>query len=80
MIGLPDENQTFVPWKAAALDVAFCMSSGYTAWDKALSLMARARVDLSLAITHREPLDNWKALFEELEAERGIKGLFLPYA
>ena len=81
VIGIPNQEHTPVPWKMAvhrSLDVAFCMSSGYSAWDKALALMARAKADLSRVITHREPLDNWESLFAELEAERGIKGLFLP--
>ena len=81
VIGIPGPDETPVPWKAAvqkSLVMEFCMSSGYTAWDKALSLMAGANKDLSSLITHVEPLENWEYLFGELTAERGIKGLFLP--
>ena len=81
-IGIPKQDQTAIPWKMAvyrSVDLVFCMSSGYSAWDKALALMASTKMDLGALITHREPLDNWQPLFADLEAERGIKGLFLPW-
>ncbi len=80
-IGLGKTEETCIPWNKAvqkSLDIVCCMSSGYTAWDKALSLMDSTDKDLSKLVTHKARLEDWQNVFEELEAERGIKALFLP--
>jgi L-iditol 2-dehydrogenase len=80
-IGMPGNRDIPVPWQKAvlkSLDIICCMSSSYSSWDRALSLMQATVKDLGRLITHREKIDNWEWLFRELEAERGIKGLFLP--
>lgn len=77
-LGAPTSN---IPWSTAvqkSLDIACCMSSGYSAWDKALSLMNNTNKDLGCVLTHRAPLEDWEGVFHALEAERGIKALFLP--
>jgi L-iditol 2-dehydrogenase len=79
-IGLGAPAST-IPWSEAvqkSLDIVCCMSSGYSAWDKALSLMASTDKDLKRVITHHAALDEWEAVFHDLEAERGIKAMFLP--
>ena len=80
-IGLGKTDETCIPWNKAvqkSIDIVCCMSSGYTAWDKALSLMESTDKDLSKLITHKVSLEDWREVFEELEAERGIKALFIP--
>ena len=80
-IGLGKNSETSIPWNKAlqkSLDIVCCMSSGYTAWDKALTLMKNTDKDLSKLITHKAALEDWQYIFEELEAERGIKALFIP--
>lgn len=80
-IGLGANETPNIPWNQAvlkSLDIICCMSSGYTACDKALSLMANTDKDLSALITHKTPIDDWEHVFHELEAERGIKALFIP--
>ena len=70
-----------IPWNEAiqkSLDIVCCMSSSYTSWDKALALMAHTDKDLNKVITHRVPLEEWETVFADLEAERGIKAVFLP--
>lgn len=69
-----------IPWKdivMKSLTVYGCFSSGYTAWDKALSLMAETGRQLDAVITHRVNLGEWEGTFRDLEAENGIKALFL---
>ncbi len=80
-IGMPNVESIPVPWREAvlkSLDTVFCMSSSYPAWDAALSLMAHTEKDLSAVITHKTPLEEWETVFHDLEAERGIKAVFLP--
>ena len=79
-IGLGASENATIPWKSAilkSLDIVCCMSSGYTAWDKALSLMAHTDKNLSCLITHKTSIDEWERVFHDLEAERGIKALFV---
>ncbi|MGI6160635.1 MAG: zinc-dependent alcohol dehydrogenase [Christensenellales bacterium] len=80
-IGMGGAPKSNVPWNTAVLksiDVAFCMSSSYTSWDKALSLMASTGDALNAVITHRADISEWEKVFAELQAERGIKALFIP--
>lgn len=80
-IGISTRDTVSFPWNKAiskVLDIAFNMSSSYTAWDKALSLLANTPYDLGQIITHRTAITEWEHVFQELEAERGIKALFIP--
>jgi hypothetical protein len=54
------------------------MSSYYTAWDRALGLLQKYGNQLETLITHQVSIDQWENTFKELEAERGIKALFIP--
>ncbi len=79
-IGLGRESSE-IPWKQIVMrsvTVVGCMSSGYSAWDKALKLMDGTEKDISCLITHRVKLEDWKETFLDLEAERGIKAVFIP--
>lgn len=79
-IGL-GRDEAKVPWKQIvmrSITVVGCMSSGYSAWDKALNLMNRTDKDLSCLVTHKVTLDEWENTFRALEAEQGIKAVFLP--
>ncbi len=80
-IGINSAEMVSFPWNKAmfkVLNVAFNMSSSHTSWNKALSLIANAKVDLSALITHKTSIDNWEEVFRELEKEKGIKALFIP--
>jgi len=61
-----------------SLDVAFNFSSSYTAWDRALSLIANTTMDLGTLITHKASIRDWEAVFKELEEEKGVKAVFIP--
>lgn len=78
-IGMNKDMDT-IPWKQIvmkALDIVGCQSSSYTAWDKALGLMASTDKDLSKIITHHADITDWEHIFRELEAENGIKAMFV---
>ena len=80
-IGISSKEMVSIPWNKAILkviDVMFNMSSSYTAWDRALSLMANTEKDLFKLITHKTSIDQWERVFKDLEEEKGIKALFIP--
>jgi L-iditol 2-dehydrogenase len=80
-IGISPRETVEIPWNTAikkVLDIAFNMSSSYTSWDRAISLLANHGETLETVITHRVSIEQWKQVFEDLEAEAGIKALFIP--
>ena len=79
-IGLSAKKQIGFAWNDAmskCLDVHFNFSSSYTAWDRAMKLLAKNEELLSNVITHKTGLQNWEEVFEDLVAEKGIKALFI---
>ena len=80
-IGLSSKDMINFPWNKAVhkvLDISFNMSSSYTSWDRALSLIENTNYDLGKLITHTTTIDNWESVFNDLQNERGIKALFIP--
>ena len=80
-IGLTGRQEISFPWDAAAWKVCsiiFNMSTGYSCWDRTIGMVASKKIDVSKIITHREPLENWKPVFEDLEQARGLKALLIP--
>lgn len=81
VLGLPGNAQVPVRWAdmvRKVLDVAFCFSSSVSAWEKALTILARSPVDLSCLISHRAAIEDWRQVFEDCETGRAVKALFIP--
>lgn len=80
-IGLTGEGSAVFPWNEAmhkVLDVYFNFSSSYTSWDRAISVLANSKQNIDALITHRTGIDKWEEVFHDLEAERGVKAIFIP--
>lgn len=80
-IGLGSKDEARFKWNSAmykALTVYFNFSSSYSFWDKALRLMVSTRYDLAKIITHKTSIDNWQQVFQDIQDEKGIKGMFIP--
>jgi L-iditol 2-dehydrogenase len=80
-IGLTASETVPFPWNRSMLkgiDLFFNMSSSYTSWNRALSLLEARGKDLLPLITHRSSLEDWEVVFEDLVREKGIKALFIP--
>ncbi len=80
-IGISPKATVEFPWNKAigkVLDIAFNMSSSYTSWNRALSMLSSKSHDFGRLITHRASILEWESVFLDLEAERGIKALFIP--
>jgi L-iditol 2-dehydrogenase len=70
-----------VPWDRFAfkvVDVVFNLSTSYTSWDRSISLIASGRVPAERIITHREPIENWQRVFDDVENLKALKGLIVP--
>lgn len=81
VIGIPMQELILVPWAKAdfkALNVFFSYSSGYTAWEIALSLMKSKKIKLKSLITHDLPLEEWEKAFIALEKGEGVKAILRP--
>lgn len=80
-IGISSKGNVSFPWNQAiykVLDISFNMSSSYTSWDRAISLIANTPKDLGRLITSKSGISEWESVFRELETEKGIKALFVP--
>lgn len=80
-IGMTGQEHIRFPWDKAifkACDLFFNLSTSYTSWDRAISLIAEGKVNVKALISHREPLTNWEQVFEEVENLRALKALLIP--
>ena len=80
-IGLTGGRPVELPWDKFAfkvVDVMFSLSTEYQAWDRTIHLIASGQVPAERIITHREPLDRWEQVFDEIENLRALKALLVP--
>lgn len=81
-VGMSGQATVLVPWDLAvtrAVDVAFSMSSNGTAWEPALSILARSALQLE-AMSTVFPLVGWEAAFAAVADRTVIKALLDPQA
>ena len=81
VIGLTGNRNVELPWDRFAFkvcEVIFNLSTCYTAWDRTISLIHSGAVPAERLITHREPLENWQQVFEDIESLRALKALLIP--
>jgi len=80
-IGMTGKDRISIAWDKAIskdIDMFFNMSTSYTCWDRAISLIASGKINVKPLITYTEPLTNWEYVFSQLEAQQGLKALFIP--
>ena len=80
-IGLTGNRNVELPWDKFAfkvVDLIFNLSTCYTAWDRSINLIHSGAVPAEKLITHREPIENWKQVFEDIENLRALKALLIP--
>jgi threonine dehydrogenase-like Zn-dependent dehydrogenase len=63
-------------WKACT--ITFSLSIGYTAWEKAIGLIAAKNIDAAKIITHEMPLEEVEAAFESVEQMQAVKAILIP--
>jgi len=81
VIGLTGNKTVEIPWDKfcfKVVDVIFNLSTSYTCWDRSIHLIETGLLPVEKLITHREPLENWESVFDDLENLKGLKGLLIP--
>jgi L-iditol 2-dehydrogenase len=81
VIGMNGKDDISFAWDKAifkACDIIFNLSTSYTSWDRALSLIYTGKVDVKSIITHIEPLSNWEGVFRDVEDKKTIKAVLIP--
>ena len=58
--------------------IYFCMSTYYTCWDRALSMLASGKVQAEPIITHELPLSRWQEGFDAIENMEALKVILIP--
>jgi L-iditol 2-dehydrogenase len=81
VIGMTGKDKIQFAWDKAifkACDILFNLSTSYTSWDRAISLIAGGKVNIKAIISHREPLEKWQSVFDDVENLRALKALLVP--
>jgi L-iditol 2-dehydrogenase len=60
------------------LVVTGSLGQRWTAWKRAIRIMAQGRVNLKAVTSDKFPLSQWKAAFDKFEAKQGLKILLDP--
>jgi len=80
-IGLTGNRTVELPWDKFAFKVCqviFNLSTCYTSWDRTIHLIHSGALPAEKLITHREPLENWRHVFDEIENLKALKALLIP--
>jgi L-iditol 2-dehydrogenase len=81
VLGLPGAEKISVMWGAMVkkvLDVTCCFSSSVSSWEKAITILSTSSAPLSVLISHHAKIDDWKKVFDDIEAGNALKALFIP--
>jgi len=81
VIGLTGNRDVVLPWDRFAfkvVNVIFNLSTYYTSWDRTIRLIHSGAVPAEKLITHREPLENWEQVFDDIENLKALKALLIP--
>jgi len=81
VIGLTGNKNVEIPWDKFAfkvVDLVFNLSTEFDSWDRTIALVDKGLVPAEKLITHREPLENWEKVFDDVEDLKALKGLIIP--
>jgi len=80
-VGMTGKDDIRFAWDKAifkACDIYFNLSTSYTSWDRAISLIASGKVNAEALISHCEPLSDWERVFDDVENMRALKAVLVP--
>jgi L-iditol 2-dehydrogenase len=81
-LGLTGQEHVAFPADEAmrrALDLRFSMSSEYSSWDRALSLLASGAID-PRPLVRAYPLEDWRVAFSDVKSRTVVKAVLQPCA
>jgi L-iditol 2-dehydrogenase len=80
-VGISGKEEVAIPYDRGifkALTYDFCFSSSWTAWERALGMIAAGALPAQKLITHTLPLAEWQKGFELLENLQAVKVILIP--
>ncbi len=80
-IGISGRDEVSIPYDRGifkAIRYDFCFSSSWTAWEKAIGLIAKGLLPAEKLITHKLPLEKWEEAFHLLENLKAAKVILIP--
>ncbi|UCD76988.1 MAG: alcohol dehydrogenase catalytic domain-containing protein [Desulfobacterales bacterium] len=80
-VGHTGKKTLSVPWETGlmkSVQLTWSHSSNWTSWERAISILAGGKIDVSPLISYSFPLAEWEKAFELLENMEAIKILLLP--
>ena len=80
-IGISGKSEVPIPYDRGifkALRYDFCFSSGWTAWERAIGMIAKGLLPAEKLITHRLPLEEWERAFDLLQNLQAAKVILHP--
>ena len=80
-VGLTGKRPVEFDWDAAEAKVCtiiFNMSTFYTSWDRAISMIASAKINAKAITTHILPLERWQEGFDAIETMAALKVVLIP--
>ncbi len=80
-IGISGKEEVAIPYDRGIfknISYDFCFSSSWTAWETAISLIAKGLIPAEKFITHQLPLDRWEEAFHLLENLQAAKVVLIP--
>jgi L-iditol 2-dehydrogenase len=80
-VGLPAKESLDFPWRKALFKGAhihMSISSNWTAWERAVSILANRKIAIEHILSGTYPLHEWETAFHKLENLEAIKILLIP--
>ncbi len=80
-VGLTGKRPVEFDWDAAQAKVCtiiFNMSTFYTSWDRAISMIASGKINAKAITTHILPLERWQEGFDAIENMEALKVVLIP--
>lgn len=80
-LGISANPEVPIPYNRGvfkALRLDFCFSSSWTAWERAIGLIASGLLPAEKIISHRLPLEEWQEAFRLLENRQAVKVILMP--
>jgi L-iditol 2-dehydrogenase len=81
VVGLTGNKNVELPWDKFSFKVIsmiFNLSTSYTSWDRTISLISSSLVPAEKLVTHKEPLEKWEEVFNDIENLKALKGVLVP--
>jgi len=80
-MGMSGKELSQIKWNAAVfkeLDIYTSLSSTYTSWEIAISLLEEGKLNLKKIISHKFPLSKYREAFNLIMDRKGLKIILLP--